>query len=374
LAADGWDVELVDLSVTSGTAQRNELSPGLTETTVQYSQRHHDAESQLRLVTGEVAITDVAASLLWPSTPAFVRELTAALDCAAGVILVQPFLQPAIADLAPQLPIIYDSHNHEHGLKARMFPANEGGQWLLEKVRQAEESACRSARLITVTTDEDRISMATDHSVDPDRIAVIPNGVDTTTVKFTSLNERHSLRNGLLARYQAASEIRRIALFIGSGHGPNVEAGQAVLELASKLPDTLFLLAGKHCEQLTQPRTTANVRLLGTVSDQEYSDLLASADVALNPMSTGGGSNLKLLSYLAAGVPVVSTELGARGLRNASELMTIAPIERFAEAVRSAVDGPDPERLAAARSAVELQSEWSVLGALFATLVGEVIA
>jgi len=50
------------------------------------------------------------------------------------------------------------------------------------------------------------------------------------------------------------------------------------------------------------------------VSDDAKTLLLQATDVALNPMFSGSGTNLKMLEYLAAGVPVVATPVGARGL------------------------------------------------------------
>jgi hypothetical protein len=42
--------------------------------------------------------------------------------------------------------------------------------------------------------------------------------------------------------------------------------------------------------------------------------VLSFADVALNPMRWGSGTNLKMLDYALAGVPLLSTAFGARGL------------------------------------------------------------
>ncbi|MFM7068492.1 MAG: glycosyltransferase family 4 protein, partial [Actinomycetes bacterium] len=250
LADDGWEIELVDLTTDPAVealgGARREMDRGWTETSVRYSQRHHEAEARLRLMTGDVAITDIAASVLWPATPGFVRELAAALEGADGVVLVQPYLYPAIAALAPDLPVVYDSHNHESGLKSAMLPANAGGRWLIERVRDCEGGASQAARLLTVTTDEDRTAIATDYSVDPDRISVVPNGVDTAAVPFTPLTERHDRRTQLLARYEAPDSVRRIAIFVGSGHGPNIEAGRAIMKMAAELSDTLLVLVGRH--------------------------------------------------------------------------------------------------------------------------------
>ena len=54
------------------------------------------------------------------------------------------------------------------------------------------------------------------------------------------------------------------------------------------------------------------VTVTGTVPDVRpyYHDALA----AIVPLRTGGGTRLKILEAMAAGVPVVSTPLGAEGL------------------------------------------------------------
>jgi glycosyltransferase involved in cell wall biosynthesis len=55
-----------------------------------------------------------------------------------------------------------------------------------------------------------------------------------------------------------------------------------------------------------------NVEVTGTVPDVApyYSDALA----AIVPLRTGGGTRLKILEAMAAGVPVVSSPQGAEGL------------------------------------------------------------
>jgi glycosyltransferase involved in cell wall biosynthesis len=53
--------------------------------------------------------------------------------------------------------------------------------------------------------------------------------------------------------------------------------------------------------------------LLGVVSDTEKSLWLKAASVGLNPIISGAGTNLKLAEYAAAGLPIISTQFGARG-------------------------------------------------------------
>ena len=61
-------------------------------------------------------------------------------------------------------------------------------------------------------------------------------------------------------------------------------------------------------------KAAKNVVLLGRVTDEEKKALYKIADLALNPMTSGSGTNIKMLDYMAAGLPVISTPVGARGL------------------------------------------------------------
>jgi glycosyltransferase involved in cell wall biosynthesis len=93
---------------------------------------------------------------------------------------------------------------------------------------------------------------------------------------------------------------------------------------------------------------------------------LARAALAIVPLLVGGGTRLKILEAAAAGVPVVSTSVGASGLdlRPGSEIEVVdtpaAWIKTVADLVR------DPARrsrmAAAARASVEDRYDWSSIG------------
>jgi glycosyltransferase involved in cell wall biosynthesis len=68
----------------------------------------------------------------------------------------------------------------------------------------------------------------------------------------------------------------------------------------------------------------------------EQADLtpyLWGADVGLNPITTGAGSNVKLPTYLAAGLDVVSTPFGLRGFDRLAPYVTASAVDAFADAL-----------------------------------------
>ena len=83
--------------------------------------------------------------------------------------------------------------------------------------------------------------------------------------------------------------------------------------MASALPDLEFWIVGSVCGAFMTEDMPTNLRMLGVVEDDELVALLSAADLALNPMQTGSGSNLKILDYIEHRIPLVSTAFGTRG-------------------------------------------------------------
>ena len=78
------------------------------------------------------------------------------------------------------------------------------------------------------------------------------------------------------------------------------------------------------------------------------------------PLRIGGGSRLKILEALAAGLPVVTTTVGVEGLRlNAGEHVTVADgAEAFAAAAAEAIRRPEAARAQAARGRARVLAEY----------------
>lgn len=363
------NVEIVSTRPDGPPIEQSRLSGRVTETTVRLSEVHSEAESRLRLLTGHIAITDIALSCLWRSSPELVTRLSEALGRADAALHVQPYLAPAVAELAAGLPTVCDEHNHELGLKSGILPSNEGGRWLMRRVEQTERLATSGARLVTATTDADLASICADFGIASRVAAVVPNGVDTAAIAFVSGQKRHAAGQELRRHFEI--EAPHVAVFVGSGHGPNSEAGRAIVALAPALPDITFVLAGRHSDALRGRRLPSNVRLLGSVSDSDLDLLLSGADLALNPITTGGGSNIKLVTYLAAGIPVVSTALGARGITARDAGIVISDLDGQAEAIRRIIDDFGTDRGAAGRAYVVQHCDWTGIGARFTALIRE---
>jgi glycosyltransferase involved in cell wall biosynthesis len=371
LCLDGdREAEVISVSPTLTSIERHQLARGVTETVVPLSARATEAETELRLVTGPVSITDVATGLMWKATPALAREIATALEDASAAIFVQPYLAPAVLELAPELPAVCEEHNHERAMKSSMYPDNEGGAWMLGRVQEVERAAVRSAQLMTATTEADMASIVAEYHFDRERAAVVPNGVDTSAIDFVVGDERARRRAAAIGMLGLHPSTSVLALFVGSGHRPNIDAGRSIIDSAATMPHVEFVLVGRHSEELHRSKLPTNIHLLGRVADDDLDLLLTGADVALNPIRTGGGSNLKLLAYLAAGLPVITTPVGARGIDAAEAGVVVCDMDRLADAM-DRIEGP--ERAIAGRAWVEANADWAAIGARFSQLVDKFV-
>ena len=193
--------------------------------------------------------------------------------------------------------------------------------------------------------------------INPDaRIFVIENGVDTA--HYCSTEGEGSNRNRIV--------------YVGSmDYHANIVA---VVEFARQVwpgvrqerPELIFTIVGRNpAARVRELASIPGVEVTGTVSDVR--PFYQQAVAAIVPLRVGGGSRLKILEAMAAGVPVVSTGLGAEGLDvNDHENILIADTsEELQRAILSMAGNQSlRDRIAAGGQAlVSDHYDWSQLGA-----------
>jgi glycosyltransferase involved in cell wall biosynthesis len=181
-------------------------------------------------------------------------------------------------------------------------------------------------------------------------VAVVDNGVDTAT--FTPDEA-------------VPADCRRM-LFLGSlDWRPNQDAVRLLTDaiypkvrLAEPLA-TAAVVGRKPPGWLTESvRTRLGIKVYGDVPD--VVPYLRGAGMLVVPLRIGGGSRLKILEALAAGVPVITTTVGAEGLRlSPGEHVTVADgVDAFAAAAVEAIRRPEAARAQAARGRARVLAEY----------------
>lgn len=181
---------------------------------------------------------------------------------------------------------------------------------------------------------------------------IIPNGTDVSQI--TEGGDPEAVRADLDLTPDAT-----VCGFVGAyDYDPNrVAAEHIVEEIAPACPDIKFVLVGRA----PPPAPPANVLTPGFVTD--LPGILELMDVALCPLTMGSGTKLKMMDYLAAGLPIVTTPVGAQGIPvEDGESALIRPIEAFPTAIEQLTSSPDlAARLAANAAALGQRYDWETL-------------
>jgi glycosyltransferase involved in cell wall biosynthesis len=120
---------------------------------------------------------------------------------------------------------------------------------------------------------------------------------------------------------------------------PNVDAVEYFLSevlplIRQKLPEATFTIAGRSPDArvLKAVQGLTGVCVTGKVEDMR--PYLWGSKISVVPIRIGGGTRLKIYECMAAGVPVVSTTVGAEGLRykDAEDIVLADDASSFAEA------------------------------------------
>lgn len=351
-------VELVTLGLRDEGDAVIDAAAGLREIRVARSAAHEAEDQRLHAAAG-TPVYDVTALVHPHLTPAYGAALRRSLEGARLVFLAHPYMATSFRASGWTGPFVHDSHNFEWDLKQRMLPPSRARAALLSSVEEAEAFCCRGARLLFGVSAQDLRALALRYGDRGADAMVIPNGTDVAAIPFATPEARERLRR----RVRAGD--RPIALFLASGHRPNLEAAEHVFETAARMPDVAFAFVGNLADAYLGRSFPENVWMVGRVPEAVRNVWLELSSVALNPVLYGGGTNLKLVDYFAAGTPVASTAVGLRGdVVEAGVHALEAPIEAMDAAIReAAADGPAVRAMAVrARALVEREFDWRALG------------
>jgi len=207
--------------------------------------------------------------------------------------------------------LVYDSHNCEYELLKRRMTGFLWGEIMIFWAKLIEKEACERSYLVLACSQNDKEQLMKYYKIKANKIYVIPNPVDTSKVKPASLQEKAR------AKAELGLKGKKTVLFIATNFFANNAAADFIVdELAKNMPNFTFLFAGSvktHFEK-TREELPENVVLYGRIPQEDLMNVLMASDIAINPVMHGSGICIKTLDYMAAGIPIVSTQRGMRGI------------------------------------------------------------
>ena len=296
--------------------RRHFLSETLEEIDIPLSQEHHDAARLLSEKTGGKSVIDIAFGKLGHLSPEYVAEAKRAVRESDIVIFSHPWAYSLVEEeISPTQYVVYDSHNVEGYLRAQLLDQGKTVEKeLLRYVVEEEHSLGVRADLIFTCSHEDSQRFHRLYGFPFDKMRVVPNGVMAFSNSVMERADKQTARKTL-----GLDENAFIALFIGSAYAPNVEAAQFIVQqLAPVLPEITFVVAGGVGACVSS--SADNVIITGLIDEGVKCEWLSSADIAVNPMFSGSGTNIKMFDFMAYSLPTVTTRIGSRGIETGNRV------------------------------------------------------
>ena len=273
-----------------------------------------------------------------------------------------------IRQLCPGVRLICDWHNVESEILARYAEQDSNPLRRFYARRTAGLSQVMENQFLhlgdahTVCSEREREMLL--ERVPQARIEVVGNGVDVEY--FAASPTQNALRRDLvyMGRMDYHANIDA-ALFFAKKIWPLIRTRRPELRLV--------VVGAQPTKEVLALRDLAGVTVTGTVDDVR--PFYHSALAAVVPLRVGGGTRLKVLEAMAAGIPVISTTLGAEGLTVTAgkDILIADSAEAIADSVASLhAETPAWQSLVTnARALVQRHYDWSVIGDVLLRLYEE---
>lgn len=286
----------------------------------------------------------------------------------ADEIVVAPYVTGARTSSVPRLinRQKIDYLHYAEMAESRAVGREKALDWIeARRLRTFEYAEMPRFQSVVVCSGDDAREARLQVAGAPIPIEIIVNGADTDYFQPFRTPDAHPT-----------------VLLLGTMHYyPNIDAVLHYVQtmhdaLRAAIPDLRVLIVGHR----PPPEVEALGNLPGITVTGSVPDIrphLARSWVQLVPLRLGGGTRLKIVESMAAGLPVVSTSVGAQGLavKDGVEMMLADdPADFVRKTVELLAESDLRETMArTARRFVEENYSWRSLGARFANLCAETV-
>jgi len=214
-------------------------------------------------------------------------------------------------------PIVLVEHNVETFQLPKVTRIGKRGKKIIKLV---EKLVCKGSDRVIVMCEAEKKRLLK-LKVNEKKIKIIPHGVDLSRFKkiknVKTLRKKYGLKFPVLVFHGVFS------------YKPNLDAIKFLIEkvlpeLEKKKVKAKLLAIGNYPPQIKHP----NVIFTGVVKN--LPKFIAAGDIAVVPLTAGGGIRIKILEYFAAKKPVIATKKAIEGIpaRNNQEVI-ISSLKNF---------------------------------------------
>ncbi|WMT44455.1 MAG: glycosyltransferase [Cuniculiplasma divulgatum] len=234
----------------------------------------------------------------------YLRRLYELVRSSEVIIFEGPWQYPLVRDKIKDKLVVYDAHNVEYNLR--------DGNVYQDECKKVEGDLLQRADIVFSVTKKDMKSFIDIYHVEEKKLYFTPHLIDIASAGWKGSDSN-------------------CIVFIGSVYSPNNSALDRIYDLAQKYPKYKFEIIGSV--RSTRRHKPKNLIYHGTVDGPTKDEIMSRCFLALNPVTEGSGRNVKMIDYLAHGLPILSTPVGIRGLEgfDISSSVVVSHPDKFGE-------------------------------------------
>lgn len=197
----------------------------------------------------------------------------------------------------------------EHNIESELSFEINNNKLYYNILRKIEIFFLKKCDKIVCVSDRDKLTLQKKYTIPHEKIIVGSNATNIPIITKVTFEKSLEIKK----RYNL-DEDSKIILFMGTlQYSPNKKAVEIIRNniiprVLAEIPKAIFLIVGKG----VNAKIERNVIYTGLVED--VIPYIYISDIAIAPLTQGGGTRLKILEYMALSKPVVSTSKGAEGL------------------------------------------------------------
>lgn len=264
-----------------------------------------------------------------------------------------------------KIPIVYDAYNVESNFVLETFANNPKYSKLERSImpmytKFIEKIVCKYiVDHITSVSEKERKIFIKKYNLKKEKITVSPSGCHILELPDNKCKNDTKDEIGI-------DSDRLLIFFHGLYSYQNKDGFEAIESyIAPKFTEinerVLFVMGGTDVPKFKR----ANIMSLGFIED--LYKVMSVADTAIVPLTKGAGTKLKVLDYLGAGLPIVTTKKGIEGInaKNDEHAIIVDGVnDDFIDAIKHLI-GNEEERKrigANARRLAEEEYDWDKIG------------
>ena len=212
-----------------------------------------------------------------------------------------------------KIPLVYDAH-FVSSILVKKITGNKHSSLYEESLEKKIGGVISGA---TCFTEIDKKDLVFSTGIESKRVGIIPFGIDFNEIKYKKILKKDNA-----------------ILFLGNMFfQPNQDAVETIVKKIAPLvfhknKELIFKFVGDIPKNFINTYKGKNIVFEGRIKD--YEKVFDNVFVCLAPIRIGGGVRVKLLTYAASGIPIISTKAAASGIDFDSYINIVDTPEHFA--------------------------------------------